>query len=1082
MTGVYVNPLLVQGQYSIHRDPESGALFGLIQGRKVIITGVSSSLSEKHFHQAKEALANCKLAEENGALTVQLKLMGGGSKGSKMRRPNSAPAPASGPAPTATVPANRGTEIVLASHWSVPKKNGDFVGREKLLSDISKQLKSSSKTILAGTGGMGKTSVACEYLYRHRNDYPFLVWWISADSPMNGFLDLGIELGVAKVGDKAQEVVEAVKGYLESQSNWCLVFDNAEKPADLQPFLPSKGGHILITSRNPHWQESINVDVFAPEESKELLTRLTGQPEAGSEALAELLGHLPLALTQAGSYIKTTQTSYAGYIDLFEQVRRELWQDETAPKDYSLTVGTTWKISVEKIRGQLPEALEVLYKSAYLYPNNIPSSLLIGLGEDELGFQKKLHILQSYSLLVAQDAGLYSLHRLIQTTTRDDLKVKQTQEILHKLLDAFKKEWVFNTEDLSTWESADTLVEHLKVFCTHIAQEKSMRIGRFIFLAGLGNYFHFSRTNLDQAALYANELIAMYQEEGQTPPPFVLLNLGRISLSQGNYAAAVDSLSRASALSGDGVEQDLTLTVAIEVVLGNAYLAQGEMKKAERCFKKALERADTTSHQSVAGALLGMAKLLALQGDSVQATTCMARAFEEYKQAYGEESYHLCDIYEQNGVNWLSQDPPQFALALECFQKGLELTRKTLGEKHLKFGMFLSTMGKIHHGLGNDAEAIRCHTQEIEIYKACLKMPHPVFISSYSGLGMAYQGQGNKALAIQYCKTALEISEALAGGDTPQSIETELCLSEVYIEQKNYDEAFKHTKAAIEGQEKLFGKRHPLLIKSYLTLGTICEDQNNLDLAERYLILASELCAEHNKPFDSSNGFTLGNVYFEQAKLDLNQGKHQLAIDKFLKALELFRKYEENGKSLAVVLLELADTYERLKDPKEIEYLSKYADFMRAKGNLPTLTGVLEEIAKKTRARGDLTTLIKTLEELVTIRRAGGDTVKLTATLHELATLYLSQQAYARALPHYKEFLEVMKRSLGGNHPHVALAYYHLGICYMNTSELDTSIQHFSDSLRIYEQCSPQDVQAINRVTKGLDIAKQKKLSTVTSF
>ena len=51
---------------------------------------------------------------------------------------------------------------------------------------------------------------------------------------------------------------------------WLLIFDDAEDPEVLAPFLPTGSGHILITSRNQAWTrhaEPLELDVFSQQES-----------------------------------------------------------------------------------------------------------------------------------------------------------------------------------------------------------------------------------------------------------------------------------------------------------------------------------------------------------------------------------------------------------------------------------------------------------------------------------------------------------------------------------------------------------------------------------------------------------------------------------------------------------------------------------------------------------------------------------------------------------------------------------------------------------------------------------------------
>jgi hypothetical protein len=132
-----------------------------------------------------------------------------------------------------------------------------------------------------------------------------------------------------------------VKGWLEQHQGWLFIFDNADTPDLLTAFLPEKNsGHILITSRGKDFRgiqiaKPIELQVFRPQEAREFLlkraARSANQPpqdqgadpeEAG--ALAAELGHMPLALEQAGAYISETQTSWKEYINKFRGLRPQL--------------------------------------------------------------------------------------------------------------------------------------------------------------------------------------------------------------------------------------------------------------------------------------------------------------------------------------------------------------------------------------------------------------------------------------------------------------------------------------------------------------------------------------------------------------------------------------------------------------------------------------------------------------------------------------------------------------------------------------------------------------------------------------
>ena len=220
--------------------------------------------------------------------------------------------------------------------WNVPHiRNHNFTGRTGPLDSLRSALTSGRPAAvtqaIAGLGGVGKTQLALEYAYRNASDYA-IVWWVrSEDSPTlaGDYAALAAELGFPE-GDAADQsaTVLAVRRWLEQNSGWLLVFDNAQESAAIRGYMPGGNtGHVLITSRSQAWgavAEPLPMHEFERAESLEFLLSRTGQDDKAAANLAEELGDLPLALEQAAAYIEQTGQTIAGYLTLFEQRHREL--------------------------------------------------------------------------------------------------------------------------------------------------------------------------------------------------------------------------------------------------------------------------------------------------------------------------------------------------------------------------------------------------------------------------------------------------------------------------------------------------------------------------------------------------------------------------------------------------------------------------------------------------------------------------------------------------------------------------------------------------------------------------------------
>src|ERR1019366_2294775 len=109
-------------------------------------------------------------------------------------------------------------------------------------------------------GGVGKTQLATEYAWRHKDEYDF-VFWVGAASALElhaNLANLADLLKLPEADAREQEVkVRAVLDWLRSNQRWLLIFDNAdtkEVQTAVQSILPAGlQGHVIVTSRRANW-------------------------------------------------------------------------------------------------------------------------------------------------------------------------------------------------------------------------------------------------------------------------------------------------------------------------------------------------------------------------------------------------------------------------------------------------------------------------------------------------------------------------------------------------------------------------------------------------------------------------------------------------------------------------------------------------------------------------------------------------------------------------------------------------------------------------------------------------------------
>ena len=323
--------------------------------------------------------------------------------------------------------------------WNIPARNLTFTGREDLLAAVRERLQAGHAAVvqaLYGMGGVGKTQLAAEYAHRFGGSYD-LAWWIDAEQ--GGLIGdqvsgLGQALGCipAETGNEAARA--AVLAELRQRSRWLLIFDNAEAPADVTPWLPGNGGHVLITSRERGWDEvatQVEVDVLTRPESIEMLQRRVPRlTEADADRLAAELGDLPLAIVQAAGFMANSGMSASQYLSLL-QTRAGQLLDRGAPGSYPRSLAAATALTAARLADHDPAAADLASLCAFLAPEPIPEDLftdaagllpgeLAARAADPLAWRQTLVHMARQSLARVDHRGL-QMHRLTQAILRDRL-------------------------------------------------------------------------------------------------------------------------------------------------------------------------------------------------------------------------------------------------------------------------------------------------------------------------------------------------------------------------------------------------------------------------------------------------------------------------------------------------------------------------------------------------------------------------------------------------------------------------------------------------------------------------------------
>ena len=416
-------------------------------------------------------------------------------------------------------------------------RNRFFTGREDILKGIHASF-NGGETVqaLTGLGGIGKTQTALEFAYRYRQNYQVVLWGNahSRETLVTDFVSMAGLLNLPEKNAQDQgQAVDAVKRWLENNTGWLLILDNADDLALAREFIPSgETGRVLLTTRAQYLGEVAArnaVKKMEPEEGALFLLRKKGTLKKDeslesapseirnqAETLSKKLDGLPLALDQAAAFIGEMQTSIEGYLSLYETERAALLSHRGALTQGHPPVTVTFSLAFSKVADASPEAADLLRVCAFLEAESIPEEIfseggkelgevLGSIAESPLKLARAIGEAGRFSLLQPNpEEKTLSLHRLVQEVLRSEMGEEIKRVWAERAVRAVNA--VFPDVEFSNWKACSRLTPHAQALLASIKEygietEEAARI-----LNQAGYYLRQRAQYVDAEPLFRNAL------------------------------------------------------------------------------------------------------------------------------------------------------------------------------------------------------------------------------------------------------------------------------------------------------------------------------------------------------------------------------------------------------------------------------------------------------------------------------------------------------------------------------------------------------------------------------------------------
>jgi len=575
----------------------------------------------------------------------------------------------------------------------------------------------------------------------------------------------------------------------ENNSDWLLIFDNADEPSVLLPFIPAAPqGHCLYTTRAStlgNLARALPVESFTNEQGALFLLRRAGLLEAVASLdqtstedqelalqISRKLGDLPLALDQAGAYIEEAQISLVDYLQLYQQRRAELLDERgELAVDHPEPVTTTWLLSFERAAERSPAAFELLRFLACLAPNDIPEEIitrgskhlgetLVSVASDAYLLDKAIKALLAYSLVKRdREQKALSVHRLVQAVMREMMSAGERRQWMERAVLAVEQ--VLPSVEFLNWKIYDRLLAHALLCATWIEQEQfqTPQASRLLNQAG---YYLFERARYTEAEPLLQRALAIDQVQ-----------------SGSLHHQVVRSLNN----------------------LASLYKDQGRNGEAALLYEQALKMCEEQ-----------------LGSQHSQTAVCLN---------------NLADLYIQQ---------ERSAEAEPLYERALAISEARLGLYHPQTAVCLNNLAALYLSRGKYAEAEPLLQRSLAISEEQLDPEHPHITSCLCNLGGLYAMQKRYDEAKPLLLRALAINEKQLGLEHPETASSLDDLTVLYINQGKYDEAEPLLKRSLMINEKQFGLEHRRTRSSLQTLAMFYEVQDRYDEAKALYKRAFRIC------------------------------------------------------------------------------------------------------------------------------------------------------------------------------------------------------------------------------------------------
>jgi tetratricopeptide (TPR) repeat protein len=671
------------------------------------------------------------------------------------------------------------------------------------------------------------------------------------------------DLKVPRRADPAFNAFQLLRGWLQDNKTgkWLLILDNVddaryllEPPSTfkqqgdaalneriLDYFPASNQGSILVTSRTTaaalkvvERRSVVPVQPMGTEHAVELLRTKLEFEHTQEEALklVEALDFMPLAINQAAAYISQEwpRCSVQQYLD--ELVESDMAKlsllnlddgDLRRDKEATNSIIATWQISFNQILTIRPTAANLLLSfMSFFDRQSIPERILrdcrmssqIPEQPSETaaqGFDLDVRMLRSYSLITAPTAETFTMHSLVQFTTRKWVQARSEEEFwserfIYTLGAAFPDE--IGKEN---WSTCTALYPHIKIALSLKPADRNASRAWACLAYKCAIYASLRGLTADVRTMATSSMDELTRLDGQesilTLRSMVFLAGLTLeeppSATKGHLQAQVVEISKK--VSGE----DTIMTATCKGMLAESYSFQGRYKEVEEMHLELLATLRYLLGEEDPVTLYGMIRFAATcmsQKQYVKAADLLERVAETGRRTLGIE--HHVTLNSTSNLALVYVLSGKFEIAAALFTQTLDIEIEMHGPEHPET---LRSMNCLAFTFGEQKlydQAISLSTRVLVTQMKVLGPEHQSTSEAMSSLAKIYRAQGSYDKAIELGSHGLEIIERVCGPEDAATLRTMVAFAGILHDTGRRQSACDLMELCVARSLERLGPRH----------------------------------------------------------------------------------------------------------------------------------------------------------------------------------------------------------------------------------------------------------------------------------